>query len=233
MIVIKIMFFMLFGLLLLPFLLLIVPIEYQGEGRYAPDEKQGSASITWLWGLLGFIANYGHTDLLKMTFRLAGFSFPLPVPKLKQSQKTPKSKAKEHPPPRELSGTTKTETVEKKKDRFSGISIWSHVNQDVIKASLTYLTHILHKLKPEEFVLTLRFGLDDPYTTAQINNLLMALWPLTHKCPMTLQPVFYESPLEAAGNVCGKLIPITLLWTTLQFAFKKPIRTIWWTLLKH
>lgn len=226
---------MLLGLLLLPLLLLMVPIEYQGEGRYAPDEKQGSASITWLWGFLRFIASYGHADPLKMTFRLAGFSFQLPVPSLKQTQKTPKAKAKakEHPPPGKPSGTTKTETAGTKKDRFSGISIRSHVNRDVIKASITYLKQLLHKLKPEEFVLNLRFGLEDPCTTAQINSLLMALWPLTHKCPMTLQPVFYESPLEAAGNICGKLIPITLLWTTLQFAFKKPIRTIWWTLLKH
>lgn len=233
MIVIKIMFYILLGLLLLPFLLLMVPIEYQGQGRYAPDEKQGSASIIWLWGLLGFIASYDHADPLKMTFRLAGFSFPLPAPNLKQTQKTPKTKAKEHPSPGEPSVTAKTETAGRKKDRFSGISIRSHMNRDVIKACLTYLKQILHNLKPEEFVLHLCFGLEDPFTTAQINNILMALWPLTHKCPVTLQPVFYESPLKAAGNISGKLIPITLLWTTLRFVFKKPIRTIWWTLFKH
>ena len=140
MIVIKIMFFVLLALLLLPFLLLMVPIQYQGQGRYAADEKQGTASITWLWGLLRFIVSYDHGDPLKMTFRLAGFSFPLPATNWKQKQKTPKSKAQEHSPPKESSGTKGTETAGTKKSRFDGVSIRSHVNRDVIKTTLTYLT---------------------------------------------------------------------------------------------
>ncbi len=233
MILIKILLMILLGLLLLPFLALTVPIHYQGRGHYAQDEKQGTASITWLWGLLRFTAFYRHPAPPALTLHLASFSFSLPWPGMKKKQKMNKRKIREQPVAKEGPPPEEPETIKTKTKAPLNVTIKSYVNRDMLHTVTAYLKQLLDKLQPNAFFLSIHFGLEDPFMTTQINSILMALWPLTHKCPVQLQPVFYESPLDITGNIHGKLIPITLLWTTLRFAFKKPIRAVWWPLLKH
>jgi len=221
------------GLLLLPFLALIVPIHYQGKGHYAQEEKQGTSSITWLWGLLRFTVFYRHPAPPALTLYLASFSFSISGPGKKKKQKLNKTKVLEQPVSEKGSPPEEPETTEPKTKAPLDLTIKSYINRDVFRAVTHYLNQLLNKLKPDEFFLSVHFGLEDPFMTAEINNIFMALWPLTHKSPVRFHPVFYESPLDVTGNIHGKLIPVTLLWTTLRFAFKKPIRAVWWPLLKH
>lgn len=231
MLVLEILMVVLLVLVTLPLLVLCIPLGYESQGRYCPEETRGWVTVTWGWGFLTCSLKHQRHGKPEITLSLAGFQLPLKNVK-NRKESGPSTPATGKPPKGQTPPNEKPAThLHNRKAPVLLRHMRNHLTRETLKAVTGYLKDLLYRLKPSLFLANLAFGLDDPCQTAQLRNLMLSLWPVTNKWPLNVHPLFYPSPMEASFHLKGKLIPVTLLWTTLVFVLKKPVRAVWWSLL--
>ncbi|MEN1761687.1 hypothetical protein [Anoxynatronum sibiricum] len=256
MILLKILLWLLLILLALILLVLVAPIGYQASGRYAEDTKEGKGQVSLFWGLLRlkvFTNNFRH---IETTVTVAGISKKITMttakkeiaPKDGTSNQTTAgaagttSASSESPRPQnDTSGKTtgsrqSGDKPPRKKPALSFSEALDHLREALTRELFAVIRRFLHKiwkaLRPQIFRIKVVYGLPDPYQTAVINNFLMALFAVWPHQTLQLQPVFHDSLVDVSGNIKGSLVPIAFLAAALQLILAKPVRRIWWPLLR-
>jgi hypothetical protein len=249
MILLKILLWLVLILLAVILLILVVPIGYQASGRYAEGVKQGEGQISLFWGLIRLKASTNDFQHLEVTLTVAGISFRIPMAAAKK--KSPKAHAKAEtktrkassaetfqPPPSTAQKPPPSTAPEppRKKPSFSFSEAMQHLRETHIRELMAVIQRFLQKiwiaLRPQTFNIKVVYGMPDPYETAMINNCLMALFAVWPHQALQLQPVFHDSLVDVSGNIKGSLIPMAFLAAALQLMLAKPVRRIWWPLIK-
>ena len=242
MIVLKILLWLLLILLAFILLVLVAPIGYQVNGRVRDREKTGVGQLSLFWGLIRLKTVTEDFRHLLTTLTVAGFS------KTISTDTGKKNKAQNqtvHQAKITKAATLTTAQKQKKKDprthrkksslSFSQVRehLQNTLNREVIASIRRFLQKIWKALRPQVFHIHVVYGLPDPYETAVINNVVLTLFAVWPHRTLHLEPVFQDSLLDATGTIKGSLVPIAFLAAALQLVLSKPIRRIWWPLVKQ
>lgn len=120
----------------------------------------------------------------------------------------------------------------KKIPRFKKIKNLNFPRHIIVKDNIDhlflFLIKLLRKLKPQKFNLNLLISFSDPY----YNGILLAYYQTIINnfphFPINISIFWPEEYLEADGEISGRFMPITFIFTILYFFFsKKSIRIIW------
>lgn len=210
-------------LVLLPVGLLSVPLTFKARGCLRMEERSLNLRLAWGWGLLSAAVEISGKET-SFRLRLAGMSVSAPRKKPvndgtartgKQAGRAGK-KAKKH-------------AGRNKKHGFSFPSIIAVLNRQMLAAVLGYLKRLLKSLR-----LRLRlsgvYGTDDPAMTGLIAGLIAALQ--AEHLNLDLDADFSGPIIDVAGETSGRMVPIVILWHTISFFLAKPVRKLWWAMLK-
>ncbi|MDW7671786.1 MAG: hypothetical protein SCK57_05775 [Bacillota bacterium] len=258
MILLKILLWLLLILLALILLILAAPITYQASGRAGTDVRKGEGQLSLFWGLIRLKALTDDFQHLQITLTVAGISktFPMTAARKDTSKDTSKSSPKDisqdSPKDQSKQWTKKQraapseQSQEKKKapkksprekPTLSFSQVLEHLRDAFSRELMAVIRRFLRKiwkaLRPQVFHVKVVYGLPDPYETAMINNGLMALFAVWPHRTLQLQPVFHDSLVDVSGNIKGSLVLFTFLAAALQLVLAKPVRRIWWPLLKQ
>ncbi|WP_283409552.1 hypothetical protein [Anoxynatronum buryatiense] len=235
MILLKILLWLLLIVLALILLVLVAPIGYQASGRYAEDTKEGKGQVSLFWGLLRlkvFTNDFRH---LETTVTVAGISKKISMTAAKK-EKAPKDGTNNQTATGATGAPSVSSESPRKKPALSFSEALDHLREaltrDLFAAIRRFLQKIWKALRPQIFRIKVVYGLPDPYQTAVINNFLMALFAVWPHQTLQLQPVFHDSLVDVSGNIKGSLVPIAFLAAALQLILAKPVRRIWWPLLR-
>lgn len=252
MILLKILLWLFLVLAALILLVLVAPIGYQAAGHYGEDFKKGSGQLSLFWGLIRLKAFTSDFRRWQTTLIVAGFSKPISIG---PPQKPAAAKASHQPkdqgdsfgrssPPLKAGKSRASQDKKgsgqppgKKKPALSFSEALDHLRQALTRELMSAIKRFLQKiwkaLRPQLFHIKVVYGLPDPYETAVINNFLMALFAVWPHQTLQLHPVFHDSLVEITGNLKGSLVPGAFLAAALQLLFAKPVRRIWWPLVKQ
>lgn len=240
MILLKILLWLLLFLLALILLLLVIPVGYRATGRYAKDVKEGQGQVSLFWGLIRLKVHTNDFQHIEFTLSVAGITFHIPTTSKKKS---PEAQAKPVPKTKEAITTEPTQPHSntdqkppKKKPSLSFSEGLQRLRETLTGELMTVIRRFLKKvwnaLRPETFKINIMYGLTDPYETALINNCLMTLFAVWPHQVLQLQPVFHDNLVDATVDIKGSLIPMAFLAAAVQLLLAKPVRRIWWPLVK-
>ncbi len=103
------------------------------------------------------------------------------------------------------------------------------LRRDTYEAVAGFLRRIYLHSCPRQVELRGTIGLGDPYETGLLSGLLYSLWP-GHMKEVSFN---YLAPsFEGRWFWAGRIIPVTLLWYTLQFVRTKPVDEIVHNIIK-
>ena len=160
---------------------------------------------------------------------------PKDSPKDQVKKWVQKQRAAPTKPPGSTKKTIHGKPREKPSLSFSQVldHLRSAVNRELLTVIQRFLRKIWKALRPQVFHIKVVYGLSDPYETAMINNVLLTLFAVWPHQALQLQPVFHDSLVDVSGNIKGSLTPAAFLAAALQLTLAKPVRRIWWPMLKH
>lgn len=199
--------------ILLPVGLLSVPLAFEARGRLAQDKRRLEGKLTWGWGLLAATVGVAGRQT-SIRLRLAGMGLPTP------RRKHPTVKAK-----------TPGKKAGRKRERhgFDLSMVSTALSRKLLAVAFVYLKTLFRSLRLRLQV-TGTYGTDDPALTGLLAGLFAALH--AEHLNLDLGPDFDGPILDVAGETSGRIIPIVILWLTIRLLLAKPVRRLWWTLLK-
>ena len=213
-------------LVLLPVGLLSVPMNFKAKGSLRMEERNLKLRLAWGWGLLSAAVEINGQETT-FRLRLAGISLPAPrknkpVNAATASTGKPAGRAGKQ-------AKNKKHAGRHKKHDFSFPSIIAVLNRQMLAAVLGYLKRLFKSLR-----LRLRlngvYGTDDPAMTGLIAGLIAALQ--AEHLKLDLNADFNGPIVDVAGATSGRMVPIVILWHTISFFLAKPVRKLWWAMLK-
>lgn len=197
----------LYTLLIVLLALLLAPTSFHVRGGYQL-ELNLQAKIRWLGGLFSLEVLYSGGGTL-LTPSLFGLKKNIPLPRAK--------------------GKSKGKTTGQKRSFPSGFSFTDLVDREFcaeVKALLRNLRLATHL----RLVISGRYGFDDPSATGlALAFISAALWMCG---TVHLNPDFAGQAMEIEGNAWGYFIPFRLIVIFLLFVWARPVRAVWWPLIK-
>jgi hypothetical protein len=203
-----VVYYLLLGLLLLLVALLMVPINFYGQG-YVTDIFTGEIGLDWAGGLIAARWVLPSQPETRSTLRMG--------PWVKTTAKSPGK-------PRR----SKDKSRGQDSSKFDLNVVKNALDKQVFLEILIFVKSMWQSLR---LCLDLegRYGTDDPATTGFIAAFIGIF---NHSNSLRLTPQFAEAGLNLSGNVRGRFIPGQLIWSVGRFLFKKPIRKVWWLMIR-
>lgn len=200
-------------LFVLPLVLLSVPLAFRARGGLSAEEQRLNLKLFWGWGLLALAVD-AKGRKTSFSIKLAGIDLP-------GINKKPKAERPKKKNPKK--------TLPKKRPGASLPPITSVLNRKMLAAVLGYLKRLL---KSMGLKLKLRgiYGTDDPALTGLLTGVMAAL--KAEHYSLDLEPDFSGPIIDVSGETSGRVIPTLILWLTLRLILTKPVRRLWWALLK-
>lgn len=198
--------------------LLSVPLTFKARGRTM--DLQLDLKLAWGRGLLtAVVETTGKKTSLWL--KLAGITLPTSRKKSDQARASRK-KARQK----------KRKEEQKSKQDRQGFSL-STLTAVFSRELLTEARHFIAKLfKSLRLRLQISgvYGTDDPALTGLLAALMAALG--TEQVNINLNPDFSEQVLDVKGEASGRVVPIIIIGLAVRLLLSKPMRKLWWTLLK-
>ncbi len=189
-------------------LFLLVPIHFDGSFEYA-GHLNITGRIRWASGLICFEINR-HQEMLCWRLRVLGFRKSGPVRNAGEER-----------------GLLE-KTSSKKRQSGSPGKIMSYVNRQLLAEIKTVSLKLMRALHLD-LNLSGRYGFDDSSLTGYAAAVMAAL---NSGSSVNLVPDFSREVLDVRGNLKGWLIPMRIIGIALSFLLKKPVRAIWWPMIK-
>jgi hypothetical protein len=205
--VIAALWYLLDALLVLLLVVLLAPINIDFRGGYAQELKL-KGRIGWAGGLLSLevMRGQGKTSLI-----LGLFGLRKPV---STDKGTDKAKKKPKSQKQRSKSTTRLSTF---------------INRELlaaVKAALLKLQRAMHL----DLNVSGRYGFDDPSLTGFAMAIMSAV--LWSSSTLNFYPDFTGEALDIQGKASGYFIPLQIIIIVLLFLLARPVRAIWWPMIK-
>jgi len=229
MMMLQLLTMLLLGLLVLVLLSMAVPFRYHAEAHYKAEQYEVFMVVEWFWKLFRFRASFQDSPAPELTFQLLGYHISLAddsfKPRKQEKKKDKKDKKKVNPEQKQKKNPASDWPIDKKE----------LLNTALRRELMQFLKRIFRQISPEELLLRVDLGFDDPYHTAVLNHWLLALsvFRVSNRKNIHVYPIFHEEKVNVHFKLLGSLIPFIFLWHSLRLAFSRPVRNIWMSLIKH
>jgi len=202
--------YILLTILVILIALLFIPFEFYGQGRITEDIRL-EWGLAWAGGLVSVRWNLPAAATDESVMRLGPWVKSRPTGANQETEPAPK-------PAKKPSGRTNWRAAK----AFLDIQAWKEV--------LAFWGRLWRSLRLR-CDLEGDYSTDDPALTAYIAALITLLNQNGQKCH--LHPRFAEAGVNLNGSIQGQLRPGLIIWDAGRFILKRPIRKIWWTLLRE
>lgn len=210
------------ALILLPVVLISVPLTFQARGSLGQDSRRLKSKIAWGWGLFtADVSVDGRENSLRL--RLAGISLPAT-----QKKSGPAAAGSDKQAGRERK-KSKKQTGRSKKNSLNFTFVFAVLNRQMVAAVLDFLKKLFKSLGLRLQVKGV-YGADDPSVTGVLTGIIAALH--AEKFNIDLDADFSGPVIDIAGETSGRLVPVVILWHSIRFLLSKPVRKLWWAVLK-
>jgi len=201
--------YVLLVLLVLVVAILMIPISFQGQGDIT-DRFSGQIGLDWAGGLIKVHWVVPSQSGSRSTLKMGPWE---------------KSRSQDPSQPRPAKDQSKSQNSRKP----GWNTVKTIVDKHVFREILIFLQKVWQSLHLRCEVEG-QYGLEDPAAT----GLMAALIGIFNQSAnMRLTPQFVETGLNLHGNVQGRVVPGQIIWDVGRFLLKKPIRKIWWLLIRE
>ncbi len=212
MIVIKAILYFLIFVILIVLLIISLPIRYKINFEYLLGEgPEGEIFVNWVFGFVSF--NLKYSEKLISETKIAGFKF-----------KALNKKSKEKIEAEKQIDEQKDKKVKSSELTFSDLK--KAIKNGIIEYVFKYFAKILKILKPKALKIRIVYGLDDPADTGKIYGIYCSVPFLSTNQSFDISPVFHEIYFDMKITARGFIVPITILFATINLIIKKPIRQL-------
>ncbi|MEQ8201058.1 MAG: hypothetical protein ABRQ24_06535 [Syntrophomonadaceae bacterium] len=189
---------------------LFIPFRFYGQGRISEDIRL-EWDLAWAGGLVSVRWNLPAAEEGGPVVRLGPWTRT-------RSPAPARAKRRQQKPSREP------------RRRGGWPAARAFLDKQVLREVLAFLGRLWRSLRLR-WDLEGDYGTDDPALTASIAAIITFINRNGQKC--RLSPRFTEAGVNLTGSIQGQLRPGIILWDAGRFALKKPIRKIWWTMLRE
>lgn len=200
-VVLKVLLYLLLGLLVLAFLFLVLPVRYLASGKKEDGEGYLEARGSVAAGLADFRF---RLDSSGMRSSLGVLGFRRNLEKGTGNKKSRK---------------TGPEAGRKKKQR---IGPW--LADPVLVRAKKLMLRLYSMMRPRECMVRGRVGAGDPAVTGWLSALYYGVSPLRESADIRLTPDFSGPVLEGEFRILGSLIPLQAAAYVLMFLLSGPVR---------
>jgi len=202
--------YILLTILVILITLLFIPLQFYARGRITADIHL-EWGLMWAGGLVSVRWNLPASADEESVMRLGPWVTSRPTGANKSTEAAPK-------PPKKPRGRTNWRAAR----AFLDKQAWKEV--------LAFLARLWRSMRLR-CDLEGDYSTDDPALTAYIAALITLINQNGQKCH--LHPRFADIGVNLNGTIQGQLRPGLIIWDTGRFIIKRPIRKIWWTLLRE
>ncbi len=199
--------------------LISIPLTFQAGGCLGQDKRRLESKITWGWGLF--------TADVEMKGRGTSARFKLAGINLSASRKKDRADSAEED--KRTGRKPKQSKKQTGRNRSGFPPVIAVLNREMLAAVLGYLKK-LYKSLGLRLRLSGVYGADDPAVTGFLAGLVAAL--RAGNINLDLDADFSGPFIDIIGETSGRIVPIAILWHSTCFLLAKPVRKLWWAVLK-
>ncbi len=190
--------------------LLFIPFEFYGQGRITEDIRL-EWGLAWAGGLVSVRWNLPAAATDESVVRLGSWVKSRAAGANKDTEAAPKP-------------------AKKPRSRTNWRAARVFLDKQAWREVIAFLGQLWRSLRLR-CDLEGDYSTDDPALTAYIAALITLINQNGQKCH--LHPRFADAGVNLNGSIQGQLRPGLIIWDAGRFILKRPIRKIWWTLLRE
>ena len=202
--------YILLTILVILIALLFIPLDFYGQGRITEDIRL-EWGLAWAGGLISMRWNLPAATTDESVMRVGPWVKSRPAVTQQDSA----------PPP---------QLPKKPRRRTNWRAARAFLDKQAGQELLAFVGRLWRSLRLR-CDLEGDYSTDDPALTAYIAALITLINQNGQKCH--LQPRFADAGVNLNGSIQGQLRPGLIIWDAGRFILKRPIRKIWWTLLRE